>query len=298
MFEPTASPRALLFCFPGGGTTRAYFDLDVPGRSFARALAARGFAVAAIDSLGWGGSARPRDGFALLPWAIARGNALAVEALVRERGPDGAHLPRIGVGHSLGALLAIVQQAEHETFDALVLLGVGGRGVRQVLTADELGYVDRPDAVRRDLVALARARSGGEAWSEAPRAKRAAEVLGPMPDAAAHAAMRAVRCAIPSVASLFSLIPGSSRPFFERVRVPVFLGLGERDIAGPPHEVVASFPASADVCLHVMPGAGHAHFAFPGCVPLFDRVAHWLAGPAVRESFAARARAGAPPAVD
>jgi pimeloyl-ACP methyl ester carboxylesterase len=59
------------------------------------------------------------------------------------------------------------------------------------------------------------------------------------------------------------------------VRVPVFLGIGERDITGPPHEVVASFPASRAVTLHVLPGTGHSHFAFPTCEQLFECVARW-----------------------
>jgi hypothetical protein len=57
--------------------------------------------------------------------------------------------------------------------------------------------------------------------------------------------------------------------------VPIFLGIGERDITGPPHEVPASFPASRDVTLYVQPGAGHSHFAFPSCELLFERIAGW-----------------------
>jgi hypothetical protein len=55
------------------------------------------------------------------------------------------------------------------------------------------------------------------------------------------------------------------------VRVPVFLGVGERDITGPPHEIPASFPASPDITLYVQPGASHSHFAFPTCHALFER---------------------------
>lgn len=270
------APPALLFCFPGGGVHRGYFDFAAPRRSFARALAAHGFPVATIDSLGWGESTRPRDGFALVPETIARANAHAIDALAKELAPRGERALRIGVGHSLGALLTIVQQAEHESFDALVLLGVGGRGLPHILTDAERAYADRPDAVRRDLASLARARSGGAAWSAPPRASNATPVLGTIDDPVSRAALRAVACEIPSVPSLFSLIPGSSRPWFERVRVPVFLGLGDRDIAGAPELVAKSFSAAPDVRLHVMPDTGHSHFAFAGCEPLFDLVAEWI----------------------
>ena len=268
VYLPEGEPAAALFCFPGGGLTRGYFDLAAEGRSFARALVARGFAVVTIDSLGWGESSRPRDGFTLVPERIAAANARAVEALRAELGD----VPRIGVGHSLGALLAVVQQAEHESFAALVLLGASTGGLRQVLSDEELAYADRPEAARAELVRLARKRSGGEAWFELPAVARAGAIFGGGADPAALAAMRKVGCEVVSVPALFSMLPGSSTPWAARVRAPVFLGIGERDITGPPHEVVASFPGSRDVTLHVLPATGHSHFAFPSCEALFQRV--------------------------
>jgi len=275
VFLPEGAPHAALFCFPGGGLHRGYFDLAAAGRSFARSLAARGCAVVTIDSLGSGESSRPRDGFALVPEAIAAANAQAVAALGTELDACWPGLPRIGVGHSLGALLAVVQQAEHESFAALVLLGASTRGLRVVLSDEELAYADRPEAARAELVRLARKRSGGEAWFELPKAARAGAIFNGGADPAALAAMRQVGCEVASVPALFSMIPGSSAPWAARVRVPVFLGIGARDITGPPHAVPASFPASLDVTLYVQPGAGHSHFAFPSCERLFERVAHW-----------------------
>jgi len=274
LFLPDGMPSAALFCFPGGGLHRGYFDLAAEGRSFARALTARGLAVVTIDSLGWGESSRPRDGFALVPEVIAAANARAVEVLAGELEQRCPGLPRIGVGHSLGGLLAIVQQAEHESFDALVLLGVATGGLRSMLSDEELGYADRPEQARAELVRLARKRSG-EAWFELPAVARAGAIFGFDADPAALAAMRRVACDVVSVPALFSMLPGSSAPWAARVRVPVFLGIGERDITGPPHEVVASFPTSRDVTLHVLPGTGHGHFAFPTCERLFERIAAW-----------------------
>ena len=276
--EGAGAPGASFFCFPGGGLDRRYFDLDAPGRSFARALVAHGFAVATIDPLGWGESSRPRDGFALTPEVIAAANARGVETLAAELEQRWPALPRIGVGHSLGGLLAIVQQAEHESFDALVLLGVSTRGLRIMLSDRELAYADRPQAARAELVQLARERSRGESWFELPPAARAGAIFGGGADPAALAAMRRVGCDVVSVPALFSMLPGSSAPWAARVRVPIFLGIGERDITGPPHEVVASFPASHDVTLHVLPGTGHSHFAFATTEALFDHIARWSTG--------------------
>jgi pimeloyl-ACP methyl ester carboxylesterase len=271
--RPEREPTAALFCLPGGGLDRRWFDLAAEGRSFARALTARGFAVATLDSLGWAESSRPRDGFALVPEVVAAANAQAAEALAAGL-PAG--LPRIGVGHSLGALLTIVQQAEHESFDALVLLGATTRGLRVVLSDEELAYADRPEAARAELVRLARKRSGDDGWFELPAAARAGAIFDGGADPAALAAMRAIGCEVVSVLALFSMIPGCSAPWAERVRVPVFLGVGERDITGPPHELPAAFPASPDVTLHVQPVAGHSHFAFATCEGLFERVAAFV----------------------
>src|SRR4051812_22295103 len=51
--------RAILVCLPGGTYTRGYFDLDIPGYSYARDAAERGFPVVSFDHLGTGSSARP-----------------------------------------------------------------------------------------------------------------------------------------------------------------------------------------------------------------------------------------------
>ncbi|MGH6961256.1 MAG: hypothetical protein ACREE7_12275, partial [Dongiaceae bacterium] len=72
-----------------------------------------------------------------------------------------------------------------------------------------------------------------------------------------------------------SMIPGNVAPEAARIDVPVFLGLGERDMAGPPHQIPAAFTKSRDVTLYLLPEAGHSHFLFPARIGLFDRLAGW-----------------------
>jgi hypothetical protein len=57
--------------------------------------------------------------------------------------------------------------------------------------------------------------------------------------------------------------------------VPVFLGLGDRDIAGPPHGIPAIFPHSRDITLTVLPETGHCQFIFPSRAELFRRIGEW-----------------------
>ena len=60
-----------------------------------------------------------------------------------------------------------------------------------------------------------------------------------------------------------------------RIDVPLLLALGERDIAGPTHQVPAAFTASRDICLHILPETGHSHFLFPARTGLFNRLGGW-----------------------
>ena len=48
-----------LFCVPGMSYGKEYWDVPLAGYSFARAAAAAGHVVVAVDNLGTGASARP-----------------------------------------------------------------------------------------------------------------------------------------------------------------------------------------------------------------------------------------------
>ena len=71
------------------------------------------------------------------------------------------------------------------------------------------------------------------------------------------------------------MIPGSVDREMAAVDVPVFLGLGEHDIAGDPQRIPACFTGSPDVTLYVLPGAGHNHNVAPDREVLWDRFASW-----------------------
>jgi alpha-beta hydrolase superfamily lysophospholipase len=60
------------------------------------------------------------------------------------------------------------------------------------------------------------------------------------------------------------------------ISVPVFLGVGENDIATDPLRIPAEFPASPDVTLYVLAQAGHNHNVEPNRRDLWDRMAGWI----------------------
>ena len=156
-------PTTLVVCVPGGGMTRRYFDLpeDLPGRwSMARHLVDdHGLAVLTLDHLGVGESPPPDDPYTLTPRVVAAVNAHvvadAVAGLRSGRLVDGLgslELDRVvGLGHSMGGMLTVHQQARHHSYDAVVLLGFGGAGLPEHLDEDEAAYAGRPDELELAL---------------------------------------------------------------------------------------------------------------------------------------------------
>ncbi len=278
-----AKPVALV-CLAGGAMNRRFYDLyatdgsaDAMSFSFARQMAARGFTVVMLDYLGLGGSDKPADGYALTPERLTQANANATEAVLRELRAQQPDLKTVGVGHSMGAMMTVLQQAHHRPHAALALLGFSTRGLPEYLSpaARELA-AQGTDAVRAQLVALAQQfftvpypviRGGGEsnglyAGSKAdPRAsaviKPASEPLLPVP-------------------AFMSMLPGNVAPEAAQVDVPVFAGVGELDIAGPPQDIPAAFPASPAVSLNIWPGTGHSHFLFASRQQQFETLATWV----------------------
>ena len=283
---PLAAAPHVLCCLPGGALGRGYFDLVSDGElgfSFSRQLAARGAVVVTLDPLGMGQSSRPADGYCITPDTIAAANSQAVEQVLSmlRTGTLDAQLPAlpdlvpIGVGHSLGAVSSIVQQARLRSYRALVLLGYGGGGFPSELNAEELALSGDARAIRANVVRLARARFA-EPYGRITPSPRTREVYGGGGDKRAMAALREAATVLLSTAGLFSMIPGSTREEAAEVDVPVFLGIGDRDFCGLPQAVPACFPRSADIQLLVLPDTGHTHFVFPTCRALYARIDSWV----------------------
>ncbi len=293
--EPLAAP-ALLVCLPGGNMNRHYYDLRPDDGddsfSFARQMCARGFIVAALDHLGLGDSTKPEDGWQLTAEVLVQANTKATAQLLMrlrngELHPDVPALPKlqsIGVGHSMGAMLTVLQQHAAQQHQAIVVLGFSTRGLPEYLPP-ALKEIGDPVAARPQLPDLARKMFGqpypvihrgggnggaGNGGNADLFGSRKAEPRG-------VAALKAATDCVLAIPAVLSMLPNNVSAEAATIRCPVFLGIGERDMVGAPHQVPAAFSASFDVTLQILPEAGHSHFLFPARQQLFARLDGWIA---------------------
>jgi len=287
IFAPEQPRPIALVCLPGGAMTRQYFDLRAPGDesfSFAREMAARGFISVLIDHLGVGESSRPADGYALTSELLARANAEATRAaLAKIRNGSAinqlAPIPEVasvGIGHSMGAMLTILQQARASQHQGIAVLGFSTRGLPEYLTPEATELAKDPAAARRETARLARAMFR-DPYPKIGRSSDGSQLYaGLHAEPAGIQAIKAARELLLPVPAFQSMLPGNVAPEAAAIDVPVFVGLGEFDMAGPPLEAPRAFTSSPAVEFLLLPKTGHSHFLFAARRELFDRLASWV----------------------
>jgi pimeloyl-ACP methyl ester carboxylesterase len=283
-----AEPEALgdgavpvVCCFPGGGMSGGYFE--IAGFDMAAHLATAGIVVVTIDHPGVGASDIPDDPWTLTPELVADVDAAAVTWILAQARagtlaeglPAASDLVAIGAGHSMGAMLVVYQQARHRPFEALLLLGHSGRGLPEVLNADEQAVAGDADEIRSRIVELTKARFSGNALPIGTTSD-SEFLLGPNVPPATVAAIGETRAALLAVCGLTSMIPGSHDAELAAIDVPVFLGIAEFDITGPPHDTPRWLTGTRDITLFVQPGAFHNANVADSRVELWDRASTWV----------------------
>ena len=256
---------------------RVYFDLPdgLPGEwSMARYLADRfGIAVAVVDHPGVGESSVPEDAYTLNPRVVAEVDHGAMSELVAHAMDLFEPTRLIGLGHSMGALIVAHAQWHHRSFDAVAFLGFGGAGLPEYLNADELSYANNYERLEPVLAELVRERFGtalvaGSATSS--------DMLNPGALSSARQLLASASAPLLALCGLASMIPGSSNVALASIEVPVFLGLGENDIAGEIAEVAALLSAAPSVETFVLAGAGHNHSISKDRTDLWHALGKWV----------------------
>lgn len=281
------APRVALCCLPGGFLSKAYFDLEVDGNyefSFVEYMARRGFATISLDHLGSGESSRPRDGYALGVDALARANQAALTALLeRLRAGDGLpalpELVSVGVGHSMGSCLSVVQQARHAPHVALVLFSFTTAGLPHFLGEAELELANDPARAHAEVAQRVRALYDDPfpaRAQNAPPDSHAAYSVGSAPPHAMQALQKAGTNLL-AIPGTLSMIPGAYTPYAEEIACPVFVATGDHDLHGV-RDTPAMFPRAPEIVAYELKDSWHCHNVANTRAKLWDRVVHWLHG--------------------
>lgn len=290
--EQTTGTTPLLACLPGGFLSRHYYDLEIDGSrrySFAERMARAGWAVVAFDHVGVGDSTLPDPidrGYALGVEAIAAANQRALERVL-EGLAAGSLVPGlpalrpdrvVGVGHSMGSMLSVEQQAAARPFDALVLYSFSTHGTPAFLDDAMRAYADDPARLRREIGALAE-RTMGSPFPERPTGdendRRAAFGVGTAPEdaerALEQAATRLLACG-----GIASMVPGGFAPPAAEIDVPVLMVVGDHDLHDDRH-TRDELPRAPRVDTFTLPDAWHCHFVANTRERLFEHTLDWLA---------------------
>jgi hypothetical protein len=258
----------------GGSYDKRYYHVQVPGRSgysAAEHLASRGDIVLLLDHLGVGESTRvPRQKQATrfvvaqaMDAAVRQFHERLAAGTLTEALPPLADFARIGGGHSMGAMMTVIQQARHRTHDAIMVLGYTADGVHMTMggqlvrAADLIPAEEGPDYPENDRAPLRE----GFHWEDVPD-----DVI---------AADDALAVPTPSAIGLTSIATGIIRAEAAQIDVPVYFCNGERDVSPDLQAEPGYFRACTDFSLHCLPRSAHCHnFAGTRRV-LWDRMHDW-----------------------
>lgn len=258
----------------GGSYDKRYYHVQVPGRagySAAEHLAGRGNVVLLLDHLGVGESTRVPQQKKATRYVVAQAMDAAVSQF-HARLATGTLTPglpamprfaRIGGGHSMGAMMTVIQQARHRTYEAIMVLGYTADGVHMTMggklirAADLIPPGEGPDYPENDRAPLRE----GFHWDDAPDDVVAAD--------------NALAVPTPSAIGLVSIATGVIREEAAQIDVPVYFCNGERDVSPDLHAEPGYFRACDDFTLHRLPRSAHCqNFASTRHV-LWDRMHGW-----------------------
>ncbi|MAU53288.1 MAG: hypothetical protein CMN17_13200 [Roseovarius sp.] len=264
LFLPRKQHASHIFvCLAGGSYSKFYYHSRFEGYerySFAEYMATEGYAVLALDHLGMGNSDKPENVSLLDRHCLATFNHHAVQEVLKNLsgGLYGAPIaPRpVGIGHSMGGMLLIDQQANFDTFEKIAVLGWTNKGVgfdTQALKelAKSPGYLPTDRKQMRPIFHL----------EDVP-----VEVIEADDDQASLT---------PSPVAVDALQPGIVAREAEKISVPVFLCFGERDISPDPNGETPYYKNSPEVSLVILEGSGHNHNFATTRESLWVHIAHW-----------------------
>jgi alpha-beta hydrolase superfamily lysophospholipase len=274
--DPGAHPVSMTLT-AGGSYDKRYHHAIIPGHpgySAAEYLASRGNIVLLSDHLGVGQSTRLPQQRKATRHIVAHANHAAVEQFHARLTAGTLHpgLPaipsttRIGGGHSMGGMLTILQQAEHKSYDGVMIMGYTADAVHFTLhgqklrAADHIPTGDVPDYSSNDRAALRQ----GFHWDDVPETVMTAD--------------DALAVKTPSGIGLDSIRAQIVKEEAGRITVPVYICLGERDVSPDAHAEPGYYRSSNDITLQILPHSGHCHTFASTREQMWNRMHRWSRG--------------------
>ena len=263
---PSSVKNITLFCLPGGGLSKDYFDL-APDFSFAARMNALGYDVIIMDHPGIASNPIPETHPFYTPQDAAGYMAEALEHW-------NIQTPIIGIGHSLGGMMNMLMQGAHSPFRALALFGSSAGGLDWGLSEEEKAYINKPDAFALDLEALSLAKFGAP-LSRHGRGPSGESIVFGGETPALTQSLRDAACEMNSAGAMMSMVRGSFRKEVEAINVPLFFAFGDHDIGIPPEDAPKNFINAQSAEIHILEMTGHNHFAFSSIKTLCGEFDGW-----------------------
>jgi len=267
LFRPTTSDKNItLFCLPGGGLTKDYFDL-AENFSFVRRMTAKGYAVITMDHPSVATNSIPDDHLYLTPRIAADYLSKALKTWMDDS-------PMIGVGHSMGGMMIMLMQGNHAPFSALGLFGSSAGGLDWGLSGEEKAYINDEAKFQQDLEKLSFTKFGGP-YSRARGGPSGETIVfgGQTPELTQR--LRDMSCEMNSTSAMMSMVRGSFKTEVEAIDVPMFFAFGDHDIGIPPEEAPKDFINAKTSELIILENTGHNHFAFTSIETLCANFDYW-----------------------
>jgi len=276
LFEPdTASTGSLFVCLPGGGVTAELFNLgtyDGFDYSFVSRMTALGHCLITMDHPGTGLNPLPDNHPFFKPRMAAEYEASAIRNFTAKIDFEPSRF--IGVGHSMGGMLAILMQGRYKIFDAICLFGSSAGGLDWGLDDHEKTYIGQEDKIEADLEELTLRKF--KIPFTPPMGGTSGSITFGGATPALNDRLREIGTELYAAGGMMSMIRGSMRTEVEAITCPMFFAFGDHDIGIPPEDAPKDFVNAESTELVVLKDTGHNSLAFPSIEILCARLDEWM----------------------
>jgi alpha-beta hydrolase superfamily lysophospholipase len=304
--DPTVLAAEPIVCFakPGGGYSRGYYTVDLPGPARGAQAdwhAKRGWIFVSLDHLGVGESTL-HDARKLDYTTVATANQAAEQEVLRRlaAGTLAAGFPqvespiKIGIGQSMGGCMTVIQQGRYHCYDGIGVLGYSAVHTHPPTKPGTpplvVPWLPRDTLLSQPLVVL-----NMQALAQALATPLDANVMGwgfhyDDVDPAIVAMdlehfSRGIHdpslqqghqpnpwnsLTTPGAVAQSCLTPGAVAPEAAAVIAPVLVAMGERDVIADPRGELRAYLSATSVDFFICPRMGHMH-NFAGTRELFWR---------------------------